>query len=84
MGITTWLKERRLARTHARLKKLRSLQKRIRDQVDTLHKEGRGSASTELDARERKLLDEKDRLTRQIHDLEAAEKQLKTELNAPA
>lgn len=86
MGISTWLKERRLERTHAKLKHLRSMQARLRDQLEVVHREQRthGSPSTQLEARERKLMDEKEKLTRQIHDLEAEEKQLKTELQTAA
>lgn len=84
MGLSSWLKERRLERTHAKLKHLRSMQARIREQIETLHKDPRGASRETLDARERKLIDEKEKLTRTIHELEGAEKRLKTELDAPA
>lgn len=85
MSLATWLKERRLSRTHQKLKKLRALQARVRDQLETVHKDQRrGAPSTELESRERRLVEEKEKLTRQIHDLEAEEKQLKVQLQTAA
>ena len=84
MGIATWLKERRLERTHRKLKHLRGFQSRLRDQLEEVRKEKlRGSTpSTTLDAREKKLHDEKEKLTKQIHTLQAEEEKLKGELKA--
>lgn len=85
MGLAQWLKERRLARTHQKLKKLRALQARAREQLEDVHTEQRkGAPSTSLEAKERRLVEEKEKLTRQIHDLETEEKQLKTELQTAA
>jgi len=85
MGLTTWLKERRLERTHRKLKHLRALQARVREQEAEVHElKKRSAPSTELDAKERKLHEERERLTHQIRELEGAEKQLKAELKATA
>ena len=81
MGFSTWLKERRLERTHRKLKHLRALQARLREQENDIHdQKKRGAPSTELDAKERKLHEEREKFTREIRELEAAERQLKAEL----
>ena len=83
MGFSSWLKERRLERTHAKLKHLRGFQSRIRDQLEDLRKEKQKNPnSTELDSKEKKLTTEKEGLTRQIHELQAEEEKLKAELKA--
>lgn len=84
MGIATWLKQRRLERTHTKLKHLRAFQSRLREQMEDVRKEKQrtGHASTDLDAKEKKLHDERERLTKQIHELQADEERLKAELKA--
>lgn len=85
MGISSWLKERRLERTHAKLKHLRAFQARLRDQEADLDKQLKaGAPSTELDAKKQKLHAEREKITREIHALEHAEKALKAELKAEA
>ena len=85
MGIATWLKERRLERTHRKLKHLRAFQSRLRDQEAELHEQlKRGAPSTELEAKERKLHEDRDRITREIKTLQAEEDKLKTELKPAA
>lgn len=83
MGLSSWFKERRLERTHAKLKHLRAIQSSLRDQENEIHAQRtRGADSPALESREKKLHDERDKITRQIRDLEAEEKQLKVELKA--
>ena len=85
MGIATWLKERRLERTHRKLKHLRAFQSKLRDQENEIQAQRkRGAPSTELEAKERKLHEERERLTREIKGLQAEEEKLKAELKAPA
>lgn len=85
MGIATWLKERRLERTHRKLKHLRAFQSRLREQEAELHDQRmKGAPSTELEAKERKLHEERDRITREIKALQAEEDKLKTELKPAA
>lgn len=81
MSFSTWLKERRLARVHAKLKHLRAFQGRIREQLEDVHaRQKRGEASTELAAREQKLVAEKEKLTREISTLAHEEKELQAQL----
>ena len=85
MGLSTWLKERRLERTHRKLKHLRAFQSKLRDQENDLESQRKsGAASTELEAKQRKIHEERERLTKQVRELEAAEKALKAELKASA
>lgn len=85
MGISTWLKERRLERTHRKLKHLRAFQSKLRDEEnDIADQKRRGAPSTELDAKERKIHEEREKLTREIHALQAAEEKLKAELKTAA
>lgn len=81
MSLSSWLKERRLARLHAKLKHLRALQHRNREQNDELQaRKKRGEASTELAAREAKLHDEREKLTREISEASREEKELQAKL----
>lgn len=81
MSFSSWLKERRLARLHAKLKHLRALQHRNRDQTEELQaRRKRGEASTEIAAREAKLHDERERLTREISEVAREEKDLQAQL----
>lgn len=82
MGLSTWLKERRLERTHRKLKHLRAIQAKVRGRLEAVQAEKKkhGAPSTELDMREKKFHDEKEKLTRQIHTLQAEEEKLKAEL----
>lgn len=85
MGLATWWKERRLERTHAKLKHLRAFQSRLRDQENDLSSQKKaGAPSTELEAKARKIHDERERITREIHALQAEEEKLKAELKAAA
>ncbi|HVM45329.1 MAG TPA: hypothetical protein VM582_05285 [Candidatus Thermoplasmatota archaeon] len=80
MGLSTWLKERRLERVHRKLKHLRAIQARLREQESDLAKQRKASASTELQAKERKLHEERERVTREVHTLQVEEEKLKAEL----
>ena len=83
MGLSSWLKERRLERTHAKLKHLRAFQSKLRDQEADLDKQRKaGAPSTELDARKSKIHAERERLTHDIKLLQAEEEKLKAELKA--
>jgi hypothetical protein len=83
MGISTWLKERRLERTHARLKHLRAFQSKLRDQENELAKERKdGAPSSVLEAKEHKIHEEREKLTKEVHELQAEEEKLKAELAA--
>jgi type II secretory pathway component PulM len=85
MGISTWLKERRLERTHQKLKHLRAFQAKLRDQEnDLVNQRKAGAPSTELEAKQNKIHAEREALTRQIHELQAAEEKLKAELKMVA
>lgn len=81
MSFSSWLKERRLERLRAKLKHLRALQGRVRDQLEEVHeRQKRGEPSTELAAREHKLLAEKEKLTHRINELAHEEKDLQAQL----
>lgn len=83
MGLSTWLKERRLERTHARLKHLRAFQSKLRDQEnDLINSRKAGAPSAELDAKQRRIHEEREKLTKEIHVLQAEEEKLKAELAA--
>lgn len=83
MGIASWLKQRRLERTHRKLKHLRAFQSRLREQEADVQKQRKaGAPSTELEAKERKLHEEKEKLTREIKELQAEEEKLKAEIKA--
>lgn len=83
MGITTWLKQRRLERTHRKLKHLRAFQARLRDQESEVMKlRAKGAPSTELQAKEKRLHEERERITREVHALQAEEEKLKADLKA--
>lgn len=81
MGFSTWLKERRLERTHRKLKHARAIQAKLRDQENDLQNQRKaGAPSTELDARTKKIHEGRERVTHQIHELQAEEERLKAEL----
>lgn len=83
MGISSWLKERRLERTHSKLKHLRAFQSKLRDEEAELHKiRTNGAPNPQIEAKERKLHEEREKITRQIRELEAEEKQLKVAIKA--
>lgn len=83
MGISSWLKQRRLERTHAKLKHLRAFQARLRDQENDLQNSRKaGAPSTELEAKQRKIHEERERVTREIKVLQEEEEKLKVELKA--
>lgn len=82
MGLSSWLKELRLERTHTKLKHLRAIQASLREQEADLQKQHGRTSAPDLEAKERKLHEERDKITRQIRDLEAEEKQLKVQLKA--
>lgn len=83
MGIASWLKQRRLERTHAKLKHLRAFQSRLRDQEADLDKARKaGAPSTELEAKKQKIHAEREKLTSEIKILQAEEEKLKAELKA--
>lgn len=81
MSISSWLKERRLARLHAKLKHLRALQGRNREQNEELQaRKKRGESSTEIASREAKLHDEREKLTREISEAAREEKEIQAQL----
>jgi type II secretory pathway component PulM len=85
MGIATWLKQRRLERTHAKLKHLRAFQSKLRDREnDIVNQRKAGAPSTELEAKQRKLHEDREKLTREIKTLQAEEEKLKAELKTAA
>lgn len=85
MGLSTWLKERRLERTHQKLKRLRSLQSRLRDEEADLDKSRKaGAPAAELDAKKLRIHEERERITKEIGVLSAEEDALKAELKAAA
>ncbi len=85
MSLATWLKQRRLERTHRKLKHLRAFQARLRDQENDLANQRKaGAPAAELLEKERKLHEEREALTRQIHELQAEEDKLKAELKTAA
>lgn len=85
MGLSSWLKARRLERTHNKLKHLRAIQAKLRQkEADLANQRKAGAPSTELEARQRAIHEEREKLTREIHALEATERQLKAERNNTA
>lgn len=83
VGLTTWLKERRLERTHRKLKHLRAIQARLRDQeADLQNSRKAGASAAEIEARRSRIHDEREKVTREIHDLQAEEERLKVALKA--
>lgn len=83
MGISTWLKERRLERTHQKLKHLRAFQSRLRDQEnDLMNQKKAGAPSTELEAKQQKIHEDREKITKEIKVLQAEEEKLKAELAA--
>jgi type II secretory pathway component PulM len=85
MGLSTWLKERRLERTHAKLKSLRARQADLRHrEQDLANSRKAGMPSTQLEAKQRAIHEERERVTAAIRELEAEEKQLKLELGPAA
>ena len=85
MGLSSWLKKRRLERTHAKLKHLRAFQARLRDQENDLANQRKaGAPSTELETKQAKIHAERESLTRQIKELQAEEEKLKAELKLAA
>jgi hypothetical protein len=85
MGLSSWLKKRRLERTHAKLKHLRAFQSKLRDREnDLVNQRKAGAPSTELAEKERKIHAEREALTRQIKELQLEEDKLKAELKTAA
>lgn len=84
MGLGTWLKQNRLHRTEEKLKSLRSRLKHNRKKLEEVAKNrDKGEITAdEAAARERKLHEERDKLTREINDLVAEEERLRKELAA--
>lgn len=85
MGLSTWLKERRLERVHRKLKHLRAFQSKLRDQENDLAQRRKaGAPSTELESKERRIHEERERITKDVHVLQAEEEKLKAELKTAA
>lgn len=81
MGLSTWLKERRLERVHRKLKHLRAFQSKLRDRENDLHAQRKdGGPAAELEAKEHKIHEERERITREVKELQAQEEKLKADL----
>lgn len=81
MGLKTWWIGTQIDRVGTKLKRLRSLQKVNRDQIERLSRD-RDVGPAEKDARRQKLEAEREKLTHEINRLHAEEERLKGELRA--
>lgn len=84
MGLGTWLKQNRLRSVETKLKGLRARQKHLREEAEeVLAQKRKGTLTAEEAARkEDRLHDEREKLTKQVHQLMAEEERLKAELKA--
>lgn len=82
MGLATWLKQSRLKRMESKLKTLRTRQKHVRRKEEELANQRRAGSvgADEAKARERKLHEEKEKLTHEINALLVEEERLREEL----
>lgn len=81
MSLQSWWTQTQLRRVENKLKKLRSLQRANREQLDRLERE-KHVTPEELERRKAKLEGEREKLTTQISELIEQEQQLKAEATA--
>lgn len=80
---SVWLLKTRLARVERKLRRFRARQRQIRVKYEEIEKEvRRGAASADQKTHAKKLHDEKEHLTHEIHVLQGDEERLKAELAA--
>lgn len=84
MSLQTWLAEWKLGRVERKLKRLHARQRQIRDRISRAESDAKDGGVTEadLEARIRKLEDEKHDVTERVNVLHAQESALRATLEA--